>query len=406
MAQKLKRLNARKVATLSKPGRHADGGGLYLSISSNGGRRWVFLYRRNGHLREMGLGSARIVLLAAARESADEIRRQLAAGLDPLTERHKKAVSLSFDECAENYIAANRSGWRSAKHASQWKATLGTYASPVIGKLPVDEIDVRHVTKILEPLWATTTETASRLRGRIEMVLDWAKVRGYRTGENPARWRGHLSQLLPKPSKVQRVKHHSALPYNDIAAFIGKLRERQGMASLALEFTILTAVRTGEVLGAKWSELDIPGKVWTISAHRMKAGVEHRVALSAQALDVLQRATERRDRASDYVFPGEKPGYSLANMAMLSVLRRMKRGDITVHGFRSTFRDWAAEATNFPPQVVEMALAHTIENKAEAAYRRGDLLAKRHALMSAWALYCFTDRSNKVVPLTKIEATG
>ena len=407
MAQHINRLSARKVATLGKPGRHADGGGLYLSISNNGGRRWVFLYRRNKQLREMGLGSARVVSLAAARKSADEIRRQLAAGLDPLTERHKKAASLSFDECAENYMAAHRSSWRNAKHRNQWKATLNAYASPVIGKLPVDEIDVRHATKILEPLWATRTETASRLRGRIEKVLDWAKVRGYRDGENPARWRGHLDQLLPRRAKVRRVQHHPALPYSDIAAFMGELRQRPGTAALALEFLILTAARTGEVFGAKWSELDIPGKLWTIPAERMKAGVEHRVALSTQALAVLQLATERRQRASDYVFPGDKPGRPLTGNAMLAVLKRMKRADMTVHGFRSTFRDWAAETTNFPHQVVEMALAHTIENKAEAAYRRGDLLAKRHALMAAWATYCFANRTIKVVvPLAKAGATA
>jgi integrase len=276
----------------------------------------------------------------------------------------------------------------------------------VIGKLPVNEIDVRHVTKILEPLWATTTETASRLRGCIEAVLDWAKVRGYRTGENPARWRGHLDQLLPRRSKVRRVQHHPALPYTDIAAFVAELRQRPAMAARALEFAILTAARSGEIRGAKWSEVDIPNKVWILPAERMKAGAEHRIPLSAQALDVLQLATERRQRVSDYVFPGAKLGRRMTGNALLEILKRMKRADVTAHGFRSTFRDWAAETTNFPHQVVEMALAHTIENKAEAAYRRGDLLAKRHALMTAWASYCFTDRPNKVVvPLAKIGAT-
>jgi integrase len=277
----------------------------------------------------------------------------------------------------------------------------------VIGKLPVNEIDVRHVTKILEPLWATTTETASRVRGRIERVLDWAKVRGYRTGENPARWRGHLDQLLPRRSKVRRVQHHPALPYSDMTAFMGKLRQRPGMAALALEFLILTATRTGEVRGAKWSELDIPKKLWTIPAERMKAGVEHRVPLSIEAMDVLQRAIERRHRGSDYVFQGVKPERPLTSNVMLWVLKRINRAGVTAHGFRSTFRDWAAETTNFPNQVVEMALAHTVENKTEAAYRRGDLLAKRFALMAAWASYCLTDRSNKVVvPLAKTGATA
>jgi integrase len=404
MAKQINRLSARKVATLNEPGRHPDGGGLYLSISKNGGRRWVFLYRRNKRLREMGLGSARVVSLASARESADEIRRQLAAGLDPLAERHRTTVSMSFDEAADNYVAAHRGGWHNPKHAAQWRTTLA-YASPVIGKLPVNEIDVRHITQILEPLWATTTETAFRLRGRIERVLDWAKVRGYRTGENPARWRGHLDQLLPRRSKAR--KHHPALLYGDVAAFMRELGQMPGMAPLALEFCVLTAARTGEALGARWSEIDLPGKLWIIPAERMKARVEHRVPLSTQAIDVLQRATERRRRASDYVFPGDKSGRSLSSNSMLMVLERMKRPNITAHGFRSTFRDWAAETTNFPHQVVEMALAHTIANKAEAAYRRGDLLAKRHALMGAWSAYCFTDRSNKVVvPLAKTGATA
>jgi integrase len=393
MTRQIHKLTARTVATLKDSGRHGDGGSLYLSISANGGRRWVFLYRRGGRLREMGLGSARAVSLAEARAAAAEARKVLAAGLDPLQRRKPGEAPLTFAACAEKFIAANKAGWKNAKHSAQWAKTLETYAYPAIGELPVPDVEVRHVMIILEPLWSTKTETASRVRGRIEAVIDWARARGYRDSDNPARWRGHLDKLLPKRSKVQRVKHHPALPYAEIGAFMRDLRQRRGMAALALEFLILTAARTGEVLGASPDEIDRPTKTWTISGSRMKAGVEHRVPLSRQALDVLDRAAKLRasmDRGEQLLFPNELNGHDLSSNAMLALLERMKRHDITAHGFRSTFRDWAAETTNFPNEVCEAALAHRIEDKAEASYRRGDLLEKRARLMREWA--CFCDR--------------
>jgi integrase len=287
-------------------------------------------------------------------------------------------------------ISMHRDSWRNEKHRDQWRNTLNSYASPVIGSLPVQTIDVALVMKALEPIWKTKPETASRLRGRIEAVLDWAAVRGYRTGENPARWRGHLDKLLPARSKIQRVQHHPALPYNELADFMDALEGQDGTAARALEFLILTAARTGEIIGARWDEVDLEEKIWTVPGERMKAGREHRVPLSPAALVLLKRMKETE---SDFVFPGGKKGMPLSNMAMLAVLKRMRRDDLTAHGFRSTFRDWAAECTDFRSEVVEMALAHTIENKVEAAYRRGDLFQKRRQLMQAWTRFCEPPKS-------------
>jgi integrase len=407
MARQIHKLTARTVATLKDRGRHGDGGGLYLSISANGGRRWVFLYRRGGRLREMGLGSARDVSLADARAAAAGARKALAAGLDPLQQRQPGEAPLTFAACAEKFIAANKAGWKSAKHAAQWAKTLKTYAYPTIGELAVSDVEVRHVMTILEPLWSTKTETASRVRGRLEAVIDWARASGYRASENPARWRGHLDKLLPKRSRIQRVKHHPALPYAEIGAFMRDLRRRQGMATLALEFLILTAARTGEVLGASPDEIDRTTKTWAIPGSRMKAGVEHRVPLSRQALDVLDRAAKLRAAMApamggdERLFSNEFDGRELSSNAMLALLGRMRRDDITAHGFRSTFRDWAAETTSFPNEVCEAALAHRIEDKSEASYRRGDLFEKRAMLMTDWARYCdrVGTRSGAVVPL-------
>jgi integrase len=295
---------------------------------------------------------------------------------------------MTFKESAAMYVASHRAGWRNPKHAAQWQATLATYAEPVIGGLSVQAIDTALVLKVLEPIWTTKPETAGRVRGRIESILDWAKARGYRAGENPARWRGHLDKLLPGRSKVRRVEHHAALPYAELPGFLVSLREQEGIAARALEFAILTAARTGEVIGARWSEMDLVGKNWTLPAARMKAGREHRVPLSDRALAILREMQPHRQAEDAFVFPGGKNRRPLSNMAFLMLLRRMGRGDVTVHGFRSSFRDWAAERTKFPAEVAEMALAHTVSDKTVAAYNRSDLYERRRRLMAAWTTFC------------------
>jgi integrase len=392
MARKINRLNARAVTTITNHGRHADGGGLYLSISPNGGRRWVFLYRWHGKPTEIGLGSARDVTLARARELATQARGNLAESINPKDAR-KPSEGATFGECADRVIEAMRPSWRSSKHAGQWETTLRGYAAPLC-RLPVDNITTDDVLAVLKPLWSSTPATAARLRGRIEHVLDAAKARGLRSGENPARWRGHLSQLLPKRQLLTRG-HHAAMSYADLPAFMIELQARQATTTLALEFTILTAARSGEVLGAEWSEFDLDRAVWTLPAVRMKGGREHRVPLSQRAHEIVKALHEVRDSA--FVFPGQRAGEPLSAAALVRLLRRMKIEAATVHGFRSTFRDWAAECTNFANEVCEAALAHVIENKAEAAYRRGDLFEKRRKLMDAWAAYCTTPSTEKVV---------
>jgi integrase len=410
MAKKVERLSAVAVTKANEPGMYPDGAGLYLRVGRGGAKSWAFRFMLNRKAREMGLGGLTKVSLADARRKATEARRQLADGLDPLTarsertaaERVETARSITFDQCAEAYIRAHEASWRNPKHRQQWRNTLATYVTPVFGAVPVADVDVAMVMKVVESLWSAKPETASRLRGRIETVLDWAKARGCRAGENPARWRGHLDQLLPKKSKVRKVRHHPALPYDELGAFMKDLRNQQGTAAAALEFLILTVGRTSEVIGARGPEIDAKGKVWTVPAERMKADRDHRAPLSAPALAVLDRM---RGQGGDFIFPGLKPGKSLSNMAMLNLIGRMngdrsqaglacyvdpKRGnaEVTPHGFRSTFRDWASERTNFPSEVVEMALAHAIDDKVEAAYRRGDLFDKRRRLMSAWADFC------------------
>jgi integrase len=393
MARRTNRLNARVVATLTKHGRHADGGGLYLSISPNGGRRWVFLFRWHSKPTEIGLGSARDVTLARARELASQARAKLAEGINPKDAR-RPAQGATFGECADRLIEAMRPSWRNLKHAAQWEMTLRLYAAP-LRPLPVDRITTEDVLSVLKPLWKEKPETATRLRGRIERVLDAAKAQGLRAGDNPARWRGHLDQLLAKRQRLTRG-HHAAMPYVELPAFISDLRTRQATAALALEFAILTAARSGEVLGARWKEFDLDRAVWTIPAVRMKAGREHRVPLSKCALKIINTMVALRN--SDFVFNGQKPGKPLSTMALEMVLRRMEFMGVTVHGFRSAFRDWAAECTNFPNEVCEAALAHVIRNKAEAAYRRGDLLDKRRELMEVWGAYCTAPAVVKVVP--------
>lgn len=392
----LNKLSATQVAKLKTPGRHSDGGGLYLFIDPHGRRRWIFMYTRGGKRTELGLGGGRDMSLANARSEAGKLREMLAAGGDPRVARTKDDRIPTFGECADAYVEAMKPSWRNAKHAAQWTMTLTKYAKPMRGK-PVNAIGTQDVLDVLQGLWKRTPETAERLRGRIENVLDAAKAKGHRSGENPARWRGHLDQLLPKRQRLSRG-HHTALPYDAMPDFMADLRGRSAVAARALEFTILTAARSGEVLGAQWDEIDRDKKVWTIPPARMKAGREHRVPLSPRAMEIVE-AMQKLGKEG-FVFPGPKPKKPLSSMAMAMLLRRMK-AEITVHGFRSTFRDWASETTGFPHEVCEMALAHTIGNKAEAAYRRGDLFDKRRKLMEAWASYCAKKASDKVVPIRK-----
>jgi integrase len=396
VARTINRLSHRKVETLKAEGMHGDGGGLYLQVtkSADGTPRksWLFRYAVAGRERQMGLGPLSDVPLAEARDRASAAREMRRAGKDPIVEREAlraeaslvAAKAMSFDECAAAYIAAHRTGWRNVKHASQWTNTVATYCSPVFGKLPVQLVDVGLVMKAIEAIWSTKPETAGRVRGRVERILDWAKVRGLRDGENPAQWRGHLDHLLPPRGKVRRVKHHAALPYADLATFVAALRERDAVAARALEFAILTAARTNEVLGATWSEIDLDGRVWTLPAERMKAGKEHRVPLGDRAIQIIKGMMTTKQ--NNYVFYGDHRA-ALSNMSLLMLLRRMGRSDITTHGFRSTFRTWAAERTSFPREVVEAALAHTVGNKVEAAYQRGDMFDKRRVLMSQWGNY-------------------
>lgn len=384
MTRALNKLSAKTAMAIKTPGRHSDGGGLYLSVSPTGGRKWVFLYRWRGKPTELGLGSARETPLAKAREKAAVLRAHLANGVDPRATR-EPARSITFGECSDDLIEAMSPSWRNKKHGDQWVMTLTKYAAS-IRSTPVEEITTEAVVSLLRPLWQRTPETAERLRGRIERVLDSAKARGLRSGENPARWRGHLEQLLPKRQRLSRG-HHAALPYDAVPAFMRRLRKAESPAARALEFTVLTAARTGETLGALWSEFDLEKRIWTIPATRMKAGAEHRVPLDKRVIDLLQGLS--RSEQSEFVFRGTT-GNTLSNMAMPMLLRRLEL-PVTVHGFRSSFRDWASEQTTFAHETCEQALAHTISNKSEAAYRRGDQLEKRRALMEAWSSFCHSD---------------
>jgi integrase len=390
--RKANKLTPLAIKNKRKPGVYGDGRGLYLQVSRSGTKSWLFRFMRDGVARKMGLGAIHTVPLADARQRAAEARRAVLDGIDPIEARQAKramgrldaAKAITFRACAEKFIAAQEAGWKSGKHAKQWANTLATYAYPLIGPLPVAAIDTGLVLKVIEPIWNTKSETAGRVRGRIESVLDWATVREYRTGENPARWRGHLDNVLPKRSKVQPVRHHDAMAYAELPAFMSELRQQDNISARALEFTVLCATRTGETVGAEWPEIDVAGKVWTIPGERMKGGKEHRVPLSERALAILAALP----REGSFVFPGAKAGKPLSNMAMLQLLRGMRGMGATVHGFRSTFRDWAAERTNYQNHIVEMALAHTVGDKVEAAYRRGDLFDKRRKLMAEWAGYC------------------
>lgn len=387
-------LSALKIKQDLKPGMYADGLGLYLQVRAGNAKSWILRYRIDGKLRDMGLGPLHSVSLAEAREKAALCRTARLSGLDPLEERRttkaakliEAARAIAFEKCAESYIAAHKDGWKNGKHASQWTATLQTYVYPIFKGKAVAEIDDELVLKVLKPIWREKTETASRVRGRIERILDWARVMKNRTGDNPDRWRGHLDHLLPKRSKVAATIHHAALPIDDTPAFIQMLRREATVTARAFEFCILTASRTNETLGMRWDEVDESAQLWTVPAARMKASRDHRVPLAPESQLIL--AEMKEIRTSEFVFPGGRAHRPLSSMAFLMMLRRLKRTDITAHGFRSTFRDWAAERTAFPNEVVEMALAHAIGNKVEAAYRRGDLFNKRRQLAEAWASFC------------------
>ncbi|HVC57464.1 MAG TPA: integrase arm-type DNA-binding domain-containing protein [Stellaceae bacterium] len=396
------KLSAVEVRQAKGPAVLHDGGGLYLRVSPTGSKAWVFRFQLDGKRRDMGLGPFPDISLAEARAKATAHRNQRREGIDPLdakaaqrqAQRLSAAKGRTFREIAEEFIGRNEAGWRNGKHRQQWRNTLATYAYPTLGELAVAAIDAGLVVQVLDPIWAEKPETASRVRGRIEAVLDAATVRGYREGPNPAQWKGNLAHILPARGKVRKVAHHAALPFDDVPLFLAALRGREGMAARALEFAILTAARTGEVLGARWGEIDRDAKVWAVPAERMKAGREHRVPLSDAALavlDTVRRLALTRDGVPDPtapVIPGPRRALPMSNMVMLMLLRRMKRTDLTAHGFRSTFSDWAAERTAYPRETVEMALAHAVANKVEAAYRRGDLCDKRRRLMADWARFC------------------
>jgi len=403
MARTTGRLTALKVERATRPGMYADGGGLYLQVTE-GGASWIYRYMLNGRAREMGLGPLALYGLSEARTVAQDARRLRHQGIDPIEARRAAraqtrldaAKAVTFQQCAERYIASHRAGWRNPEHAEQWESSLRRFAFPVIGALPVQAIDTALVMKVIEPIWEEKTETASRVRGRIESILSWAKARGYRTGENPARWKDHLNNLLPERSRVRKGGHYAAMPYDDLPGFLIELRKKQGIDARALEFTILTAARVSEVVGARWSEIN--GDVWTIPAERMKGGKSHRVPLSRRAMELLEALPQN----GDLIFPGPKFGRALNINAPRKLLIGMGHR-FTVHGFRSSFRDWAAERTNFSSEVAEMALAHVVGSKVEAAYRRGDMFEKRRRLVDAWATFCTTEpaqeRPSNVAPM-------
>lgn len=393
MPRKAKELSAIEVSRLDRNGLHFVGfiPGLALQVTGEA-RSWILRARVSGKVRDIGLGGYPGVSLRMAREAARGFREQIAQGVDPIQQRRAQqdalkaslAKRLTFNDALARFLADKEDGWRNAKHRQQWENTLSTYASPVMGELVVSEIQLAHVLEVLRPIWKAKAETASRLRGRIENVLDWAKVHGYREGENPARWKGNLDKVLPSQSKAKIVKHHEALPYEGVGAFLKRLRERDGIAARALEFAILTVARSGEVRGATWAEIDIAKGEWTIPAGRMKASKEHCVPLSEAALAILRQLPV--ERGHELIFKAPRGGM-LSDMTLGAVLKRMEV-PVTVHGFRSTFRDWAGETTNFPREVIEHALAHQLRDKAEAAYARSTLMPKRKRLMEAWGTFC------------------
>jgi integrase len=400
------KLNSVFVQKSKEAGLHGDGDGLYLQVSKHGHKSWIFRFMLNKKSRAMGLGSIDLVSLAEARIKATACRKLLLEGVDPIESKKSarqaqallSAKAITFEQCAAKYIESHRPGWKNAKHADQWTNTIGTYANPTIGAISVQDVDTALVMKVLESIWSVKPETANRLRNRIELVLSWAAARGYRNGENPARWRGHLDKLLPKRSNVQQVKHFSALPINEMGSFMERLRKLQGNVALGLEFQILTVCRTNEVMGACWSEINFETALWTIPASRMKAKREHRVPLSIRCIEILESLKD--SPGSDFVFSG-RYGTHLSNNAFLALIKKRLKLDVTAHGFRSTFSDWASERTGHSREVVEMSLAHSIKNSTEAAYRRGDLLLKRRVLMNEWTKFCssLSQEKSKVIEI-------
>ena len=397
MARIVDKLTARSVETARATGTPRmipDGRGLYLRVWPSDAKSWIFRYQHDGQRHDLGIGPYPEISLADARDRATDQRRLLKNdGRDPLTVKRERQSAarassikaMTFKEAAERYMAAHRSSWKHPKHRQQWTGTLSTYAYPAIGALSVTAIDTAIVMQVLDPIWTVKPETASRLRGRIEAVLDWSTARGYRKGENPARWKGHLENILPKKSKVRRVEHHAALPYAELGRFVAELRQQEGIAVLAFEFAILTVARTSEVLGARWNEVDFKRRLWVIPAERMKMAKEHRVPLCDRAFLILAEMAEIR--TSDFMFPGKKAGKPLSDTVFQKLLRHMGRTNLTAHGFRSTFSDWCTEQTDFPSEAREMALAHAVGSKVEQAYRRGDLFEKRRQLMTAWETF-------------------
>lgn len=394
MAREMNMLSDAKIRSLQKKkarGFYCDGGGLYLQVSPTGSTSWVFRFKDDGKTRDMGLGSTNTFSLKEARERARQQRQLRADNIDPIEARNAereaqriaKMTDKTFDQCAADFLSDNSIHWKNAKHRQQWRNTLDTYVSPVFGSVSVRAIDTALVLQVLRPIWNEKPETASRVRGRIERILSHATASGARSGDNPARWTGHLKEVLPARSKVAKVEHHAALPWKVIGDFMGDLRGRPALAARALDFTILTAARTAETIGAKWPEIDFDEKIWTVPADRMKGKREHRVPLSPPAIAILQ---ELKPKARGFIF--ENDGQPLSNMAMLKLLERMGHEGLTVHGFRSSFRDWAFECSNFPREIVESALAHVVGDKAEAAYKRGEAIEKRRKLMQAWASFC------------------
>lgn len=396
MARQIQNLTARKCETIKDPGYYADGQNLYLQVSKTLSKSWLFIYKFQGRKHEIGLGGYPDIPLALAREAAARWRKVLIEGDNPIeikraleAEKQRNRVdNPTFAQCAAKFIESHRAGWKNRKHAQQWENTLHQYAFPIIGNRQVKEIDTSLVMRVFEPIWLEKNETATRLRGRIENILDWASVHKYRQGDNPARWRGHLDKLLSSPNKVQRTKHFKALPYREMHGLFLALRSNGSVSAIALEFLILAAARTGEVIGAQWNEIDLNQKIWIIPAERMKAKKEHRVPLTSRTLEILSIVKQLQE--TDYIFPGRTKSGGLSNAAMDKLLQVTLNYDATVHGFRSTFRDWASEITNFPHELCEMALAHTIKNQAEAAYRRGDMLEKRRVMMETWLAYIET----------------